>query len=197
MVFILCVASSCKKEAPEGGGGENPTAEDISYKEVNLTFDPMQNTSVFLDVDLNGSNDFQFYTDRFETDIDQLEAFLVKPLGSNKVLVIKLTDNPLFDSKSLFSFNTPETITENTPLEHAWNTKNGALALKHHSTSDTFIGRWSDGTPKTMAFQLSSSGKSYYGWIKLQYSRENNAMSILSYAYNKTSGGPIKAGSLE
>jgi hypothetical protein len=180
----------CKKEKesqPENQKG-------IYYKEVNSTLNFNQTTSLKLDINQDGSNDFEIYKDKYKTDIDSLKGFFVKNLGSSpKMIEIKLTHNTLFDCMNLMSYSGEEVISESLPNEHSWDSKNGLLALRHEPNA-TFIARWSDGAPKIMAIRLLISGKAHYGWIKLQYSRENNSITVMDYAYNQVVEGPIRAG---
>lgn len=179
----------CKKEKesqPENQKG-------IFYKEVNSTLNFNQTTSLKLDINEDGSNDFEIYKDKYKTDIDSLKGFFVKNLASHKMIEIKLTHNPLFDCMNLMSYSGEEVISGSLTEEYSWDSKNGLLALRHEPNT-TFIARWSDGVPKIMAICLAVNGKAYYGWIKLQYSRANNSITVISYAYNQTEEAPIKAG---
>ncbi|WP_207421795.1 hypothetical protein [Desertivirga brevis] len=182
----------CKKE------NETPLEKQkgIHYKEINSTLNFNQTSGLKLDINEDGAYDFEIYKDKYKTDMDSLKGFFVKNLGNHKMIEIKLTHNPLFDCMNLMSYSAEEIISESLPEEHSWDSKNGLLALRHEPNT-TFIARWSDGAPKTMGIRLMVDGKNYYGWIKLQYSRENNSITILSYACNRAAEEPIKVGQMQ
>ena len=190
-IALVCLINIfCKKEKELN----NTEAEKgIIYKELNASIGINKNSSLKMDINVDGSNDFEVYRDTYSSDSDTLSGFFVRNLGGNKMSEIKLSDNSLFASQNLMSYNGDEVISESLDTEYAWNNKNGLLTMKHLPNGN-LIGRWSDGKPKMIGIMLSLNGKSFYGWVRFQYQAESHSITVLDYAYNPAADGWIRAG---
>lgn len=197
VLFVALVCSIniyCKKEKDAEPQPETP--KGIAYKELNATIGVNKNSSLKIDINDDGIHDFELFRDMYSTDMDTLRGFFIRSLGAHEMIQLMLSDNPLFESKNLMSYSGNEVISESLTSEYLWSTKNGMLVIRHDPNGN-FIGRWGDGNAKMMGIALSLNNKSYYGWIKLQYDRESNSMTVLNYAYNRAADAWLRAGQKE
>ena len=190
-LFVYLFFISCKKDKDA-----TPSAQsEVSYRPLSIQV----NFTESKDVDLNedGKADIQLYSESYIDPTDRLDAYLIRCLQGHLVTQVKLTDNPLFNAINVMSYNGNELISETLASELAWGAKDGILAMRHTSNSTTYIGRWSDGNEKLMALKLNIDGKAHFGWLRIRYNRQQHALLLTGFAYQKKAGNSIKAGQVE
>lgn len=181
----------------------NSASADIVYTDVNdVTF---SNNGQFYDLDLNndGTPDFQFTISKsqfggtFTTYYGGTSSYNIL---LNNIKVQALNNNEVMISQGYYS-NFVKALPLNTPINQLEVYANGTNAMGSfysfifsNSSFVGSVGSWGAKTNHYAGLKLNVSGKTYYGWVRLDVAAQYNSFTVKDYAYQDCVGLTINAG---
>lgn len=161
----------------------------------------MNGSSYKLDLNNDGTYDFNLYIIQTGTSPHINQSIRITPLNSNEIVggstssfyPLELNSNIKIDSNTLhWSGNTPQTLRGTT-----WSYISHYNPKLHHTFSQwvqNYSGNWTvSNTDRYLGLKLKNAGNTYYGWIRMQTNLYLD-FKVEDYAYNSIPNQPILAG---
>lgn len=141
---------------------------------------------VYLDIDKDGIDDFQFSTVIVNKEGVIHTKYMVNTLGQNQILTADNSASINEEGMSISEFG-----------NESWSTKSGEIIEQvEDGTSNHWNGTWSGDRDQYLGIKLVKEGKEYTGWVNVSIDPEKEAAYVHGYAINRNSNSGIAAGQL-
>lgn len=176
----------------------------IVYTDLNPDFNGGSNTDYALDLNNDGTVDFQLtQVDSSTTSVGfqiNFKSFLIAPTGAtNDVLGDGASSSGSFAYP--FALNSGAIISNgqaqwnNTGFSSGYSILNANVVIDLGGTNYSLsAGNFINVTDKFVGLRFDLSGETYYGWARLDVNTDGTNWVIKDYAYNSTPDQPINAG---
>lgn len=185
---MLSTAISCKKEQVP-----NP---NVVYEQVNMRIRAAEKKTITLDIDRNGTPDYQFFFELNASDTGDHQNVLVNPIGLNSARMEAPNDNNYLNAGELIA-QRPSSITSEQLGENGlWGSDFATLAIRHTAISGkvTYTGDWASSKPQFMAIRLMVDGAAHFGWVKIGFNKSTEEITVYDYAWNREANAQIRVG---
>jgi hypothetical protein len=190
-IFMSGVISSCTQNDPAPA----PT-KDIAYiadgRSVKLG-DPLP---IAIDMHDDGAVDYTVFVELTANAAgDHLYAG-INPIGPNLIKSGPADENRFLSMGFLIAEMPAARIHLTVGANERWTGDHSALAIRHTGSNgaEWLEGPWGDDVPNIVGIQHVHEGKNYFGWLRLRFDAETDAVTLIDYAYEKTEGVDITAG---
>lgn len=190
-IFILLpLLSTCKKDE------KSEVLKTISYTSDGRSVKLADAAPIVIDLGSDGSPDFTVFLELFANSAgDHLYA------GINPIDLNLIKSGPADDDRFLnMGFLIPETqntlISNQLQTNQRWTDDFATLVIRNTNTDGAVWheGSWKDNTPNIVGIQYIKEGKKYFGWLRLNFDKATEVVTLIDYAWEKTPDTPIKAG---
>ncbi len=167
----------------------------IVYREDGRTVKYGDPLPIVLDVTGDGKPDYTIFVeltansmgDRLYTGINPIAASVIKsgpPVNSNYLSMGYLISEP---DGSL--------IDETLAAGQYWTGDHSVLAIRNTFANGdiTYEGNWSDGT-RIAGIKNIVGESSYFGWLRVDFNKDSEIVTLIDFAYDSVSNQPIRAG---
>ncbi|MBP0905049.1 hypothetical protein ACFSKN_09745 [Mariniflexile gromovii] len=177
----------------------NPIGNNIFYKVDGRTIDagsPLQ-----IEIDINNDQILDFLTFSALTSDQNGDHlyFGIKPIDSNMIKSGLPNDNYYLNLGLIVGEEYKKTINNEVANNQTWTSSRNFLVIKHTENNGN---SWCEGSLKNeneiyIGVKHVVNQKEHYGWLKLQFNRTLERVTLIEYAYNLDNNTPIKAGQKE
>jgi hypothetical protein len=122
----------------------------------------------------------------------------MNPIGENLIKSGPFNEENYLSMGFLVSENPGSLIDINLLGTHQWTDYWGALVIRNTSTNNqiSYEGKWAD--PKQIVgIQHKLNGSYHFGWVRVDFDKETEVITLIDYAYDTIAGQPIIAGARE
>lgn len=143
-------------------------------------------TPFLLDVDLDGTFDYSFSVSLIGSSGSEERHFRMVPLWSNRALVANDDVIPLDEGAEVAVYKHFAKFVESLAVK---TTASGVIS---------WSGNWKDASGKFVGLDFKGNdGHSYFGWVRLSFSQNEEKIIVHELAYSRPSQSMIKAGQTE
>ncbi len=162
----------------------------IIYKNDGRSVSP-----ITLDMNEDGLEDFRIFTELIADDQGDHLYVGIKPIGPNQIKSGPVINENFLNMGLLISENLDSTIDENLEANQNWISDPGALVKRNTFTNGEiqYEGNWSENN-QILGIQNKGDGFTYFGWLRINFDKETEKVTLVDYAYESISNQPIKAG---
>lgn len=174
---------------------ETEHSPTIVYKEDGRTVQYGDPLPIPLDLTGDGSVDFTVFVELTSyKQGDHLYAG-INPIGFNLIKSGPSIDEHFMSMGFLTSEISGAIIRENLETDQMWTSNHSALVIRHTAFSGdiTYEGNWSNG-PQIVGIQHVVDGQTHFAWLRLEFDKETEVVTLIDYAYEASPNRPIKAG---
>ena len=138
--------------------------------------------NIFIELTANGSGDRLFVG--------------INPIGANTILAEPPNDDNFLNMGLARAIPANSVIPESPSANLSWTPDYGALVIRNTPTTGTvwYEGDWSSGTAAFLPIRLSVEGVKKYGWLKVSFNKQTEAVTLEEYAYSDVADLLIAAG---
>jgi hypothetical protein len=150
---------------------------------------------IVIDVNEDGQMDFTIFMElTANSQGDRLYAG-INPLGANKIKSGPPIDENFLNMGFLIAEPTGATIDSNLMEDELWTTDHSTLVIRNTFTNGniTYEGDWAD-TAQIVGIQTNAGGSIYYGWMRIDFDKATEIVTLIDFAYDTIPGQGIGAG---
>jgi len=150
---------------------------------------------IALDVTGDGKVDFTIFVELTAgSQGDRLYAG-INPLGPNLVKSGPAIEDNFLSMGFLISEKPGSAVSAEVEAGQRWTSDYGAFMIRNTpANSDVFYeGNWANGD-QIVGIRNYSEEASHFGWLRLEFDKATESVTLIDYAYEATSGQPIVAG---
>jgi hypothetical protein len=192
----ILLLSTCKKATKDPVPELLSAPTTVVYTADGRSVKASDINPIALDINADGSIDFTVFVQLMaNSEGDHLYAG-INPIGTN-LIKSGPADDEHFQNMGFLVVELKNTLINSTlSSNQQWTMDHSTLAIRHTKMDNTiwYEGGWNDGLQQLVAIQHCDEGKFYFGWLRLQFNRSNETVTLIDYAYNTTEGDYIIAG---
>ena len=172
------------------GSGEDKAEDSTNAVIAHETFESPRafkfGEYVYLDIDKDGVDDFQFSTVIVNKEGVIHTKYLVNTLGKNQVLAADNVAAMNEEGMKIAEFG-----------NEAWTSQSGEIIEQVvEGNSSTWTGTWSGDRDQYLGIKLVKEGNEYTGWVNVSIDPAKETAYVHGYAINRNSNSGIAAGQL-
>jgi hypothetical protein len=188
LLILVAFSLSCKKKLQE-------EEADMFYTLSNETILSSNSSSPLIaDVNNDGVPDYGF-SFASVTNSSGTHLYALESSYNGSTALTGATDNAYSGSGSVSNYKSGDKIDGSLRQGEQWKADFGVLAARHtNGTNITYDGNWANETEQMMSIKLDANGHIYFGWIRLKYSKTEQKITLVDFAYNRLPERPVTAG---
>jgi hypothetical protein len=123
----------------------------------------------------------------------------INPIGANLIKSGLPDDSHFMNMGFLEKEDHESTINSELAGGQIWTSEHNMLVLRHTYANATkaYEGNWQNESEAIVAIQYVRNQVHYYGWLKLQFDKATEYITLIDYAFNQGAGKSIKSGQKE
>lgn len=178
---------------------EDPSIPNsIVYQKDGRTVKAGDPRPIVLDVSGDGQVDFTIFVElTANSQGDRLYAG-VNPIGGNQIKSGPFIDENFLSMGFLISEPMESPIDLNLQPGEQWTNEYGALVIRNTFTQGgiTYEGNWADAA-QMVGIQNNRNGNTYLGWVRIEFDKATEVVTLIDYAYDSIANQPIRAGAMQ
>jgi hypothetical protein len=140
----------------------------------------------YLDIDKDGTSDFQFTTVNINKEGSIHTKYLVNTLGENELLTVDGAVAISNEGAAIQAWG-----------NEAWSKDSGEIIEQvFDGSSEKWTGTWSGDRDQYIGIKLVKGENSYEGWVNVSINQEKETAFVHGYGINRNPNGAISAGQL-
>lgn len=150
---------------------------------------------IALDLSDDGTVDFTIFVElTANSSGDRLYAG-INPIGANLIKSGPAIDENFLSMGLLVSEAPDNVIDENLLANQRWTGDFGALVIRNTTTNGSILyeGNWANSI-QIVGIQNNVNGTVFFGWLRIEFDKATETLSLIDYAFNATPNRPIIAG---
>lgn len=190
-LFSILLFASCDPEE-----STPPPDKNIFYKKDGRKALSAEYAPLLLDINEDGIIDFNIFFDLTSNASGDRLYGGVNPIGPHLTKSGPSIEENFLGMGFLVAETPLATINNQLNANERWTADHSTLVIRHTANNGavSYEGSWSEGTSQLVGIQFVSEGKSHFGWLRLQFDKTEEEMTLVDYAFEKTSGTSILAG---
>lgn len=169
----------------------------IIYKTDGRTVKLSDLSPITLDISEDGMVDFTLFVElTANTQGDRLYVG-INPIGPNLIKSGPPINENFLNMGLLISEPVGAIIDEALLKDQRWTNDYGALVIRNafSNGTTTYEGNW-ENSAQIVGIQNTFNKSNYFGWIRIEFNKETEVVTLIDYAYNSIANLPIIAGSI-
>jgi hypothetical protein len=170
-------------------------ANTILYKSDGRTVKLGDPFPIALDLSEDGQVDFTIFVElTANSQGDRLYAGM-NPIGANLIKSGPAIDENFLSMGLLIAEPAGSTIDFDVEASQRWTGEFGALAIRNTFTNGqiSYEGNWAD-SKQIVGIQNKVNGSTYFGWLRIEFDKTTEIVTLVDYAYDSIASQPIIAG---
>lgn len=191
LVLVSTFIACCKHDEMQA-----PT-NTIVYKTDGRTVKLGNPSPIVVDLSGDGQVDFTIFVElTANSKGDRLYAG-VNPIGANQIKSGPPIDQNFLSMGLLIAESIGDTIDINVATDQIWTSEHSALAIRNTFTNGdiSYEGNWADST-QIVGIQNNIKGSIHYGWLRINFDKITEIVTLIEYAYDSIPSQPIIAGAV-
>lgn len=150
---------------------------------------------IALDLSGDGQVDFTIFVEITANSNGDRLYVGINPIGENKIKSGLPIDSNFLNMGILVTETIDKTINFNLGTNQLWTGDHSALVIRNTSTNGavTYEGNWQEAR-QIVGIQNNINGSTYFGWLRVEFDKTTEIVTLIDYAYNSTANQSIKAG---
>ncbi len=171
----------------------------VVYRKVNQVLG--YNQHIFLDVDADGTSDFNFFSVLIHhDDMPNLYLLVTPKTAKGSSVLVEQGEELVVNALWSFPLIKEQLIRESPITGCIWTEplmKGFIAGSSKTAGSESYTGLWIGKSDKYLGIRFKLNGKLHYGWIRLSHDKLKDEVTISDYAYSKSPEQSIAAGRIE
>jgi hypothetical protein len=151
---------------------------------------------IILDINADGVVDYTIFMElTANSEGDHLYAG-INPIGANLIKAGPPNDDLFLNMGFLVNEIKNTVLDTSLNANQFWTADHSTLVIRHTRMDNSvwYEGGWKDGTEQIVAIQHHNNGNYYMGWLRIQFNKTNETITLVDYAYNSVKDEYLIAG---
>ncbi len=187
LVWVVLFFSACESDAPE------PIT--VIYKVDGRTVKQGDPRPISVDISGDGQVDFTIFVELTANSAGDRLYTGVNPVGTSLIKSGPANDENFLNMGMLVAESTGSSIDSKVEATQQWTSEHSTLVIRNTFTDGkiTYEGDWASGE-QIVGIQNIVNGSTHFGWLRIDFNKQTEIVTLVDYAYESIANKPIKAG---
>lgn len=151
---------------------------------------------LIIDLNKDGLVDYTLWVEATANSTQVRLHFGINPIGANLIKCGPVLDENFLNAGFLIAENSGMFISDQLKENQFWTSDHGILVIRNDYLNGTltYEGNWAD-SMQIVGIQFKENGFTFFGWLRIDFNKITETVTLIDYAYNSEAGESIKAGS--